>query len=364
MNRVIVFTGGGTGGHVFPGLAVIEALRSRASEPAETVWIGETRGIERGLVKRFGVDFIGIPAGKLRRYLSLRNLGDIFAVLAAILRSVRELRRLKPALLFSKGGFVSVPPVIAARLLGIPSLTHESDLTPGLATQINARFVSRVLVAYPESINLLPPRVRSRAVVTGNPVRREIATGDADAGIRCASFDPADSRPVVLVVGGSQGATQLNQVVEQLRPHLAERWRIIHQTGAHGKPADEPDYFARKFFGAEYADLLAASDLLLCRSGAGTVWEAASVGKPMLLVPLGAGSRGDQLANARYFASRGAAQVFTDPKMLTAGVLEALRELAADRHKLLQMGSRGRQLVAGDAAERIVSSILDYAAGG
>lgn len=353
MDSTVLFTGGGSGGHVFPGLAVIEAFRER--NEAAVAWIGSTGGMERRVVRRFSIPYIGIPTGKLRRYLSLRNLSDIFRILAGIQRSIGVVRRLKPSVLFSKGGFVSVPPVLAARLLGVPVLTHESDLVPGLATRINARFADRILVAYKESVHHLPARARSHAVVTGNPVRREIALGSPSEGRRIAGFTDS-ARPTVFFVGGSQGAQQINQVVRRLLPGVLETWNVVHQTG-HGTPPEIPGYFAAPFFGGEYAHLLAASDLLVCRSGAGTLWEAASVGTPMLLVPLISGSRGDQLQNARLFERHGAAHVLSDPVTLCADVAAWLERLKQSPREREEMAESARRLVNDDATDLIVREI-------
>lgn len=342
---------------MFPGLAVIEAFR--ATSDAQVVWIGSTTGIERGIVNRFGVPYIGVPAGKLRRYLSLRNLSDVFRVLAGLMRSVCEIRHMKPVAVFSKGGFVSVPPVIAARLLGVPVLTHESDVVPGLATRINARFVDRVLVAYADSVGHFPERMRRRIVVTGNPVRAEIATGSSDKGRDIAGFADA-GRPTVFFVGGSQGAEQINAIVHAILPEIGAEWNVIHQTGTE-PPARTGRYFSMPFFGAEYAHLLAASDLLVCRAGAGTLWEAAGAKTPMLLVPLVAGSRGDQVANARLFERHNAARVFVskqrDAADIAGRIAEELHQLAHEPSTRSVMADRASELVNMDATAQIVDEL-------
>ena len=205
-----VFTGGGTAGHIIPGLAVIQELQAGGWRAA---WIGTRRPAERELVHAAGIPFYGIPAGKLRRYLSLRNLTDVVAVLAGCVHALILLLRLRPAVLFAKGSFVSVPPVVAARLLGIPVVTHESDATPALATRINATMARTVLVAFAATRALLPARLQGRVQVTGNPLRAGLARGDA-ARAR-ARFQVPEGVPLLLVTGGSSGARALNELVQR-----------------------------------------------------------------------------------------------------------------------------------------------------
>jgi UDP-N-acetylglucosamine--N-acetylmuramyl-(pentapeptide) pyrophosphoryl-undecaprenol N-acetylglucosamine transferase len=304
----IAFAGGGTGGHIYPGLAVIANLEKIF--PCRIFWIGANTGMDRAIVEDAGVEFYGIPAGKLRRYFSLRNLVDIFKTAAGFFAARKILAREKPALLFSKGGFVSVPPCAAAFTLKIPVFTHESDFSPGLATRINIRFAEKVFTAFRETAGFFPPAVRGRVVHAGNPVRPEFRAACAETG--CAFLGIAGEAPVLLVLGGSLGARQINDLVRQCLPRLTERFVVVHQTGsgaARDIPAGER-YKPYPFIRLEMPHVIAAADLVFCRSGAGTVWECASLGKPMILVPLaGSGTRGDQVENARYLEERGAALV-------------------------------------------------------
>lgn len=355
---LVLFTGGGTGGHVFPGMAVLQELRGACS--VRVAWIGASRGIERRIAREHGVPFYRIPTGKLRRYFSLENVRDVFRVAAGVLRSLAVIRALEPAVLFSKGGFVSVPPVIAARLLRVPVITHESDADPGLATRINARFSDRVLVAYDATRRHMRPGLRPRVIVTGNPLRAEVLHGDRARGLQWLGFSDADDRPVVLFVGGSQGAQQVNRLVAALEPEISTDWRIVHQTGEQGVARREPGHVAAPFFGPELPDLLAAADVLVCRAGASTLWEAAALSKPMLLVPLATGSRGDQVRNAALFVAAGGAESFTDPERLCEGVAHALRELRTDVGMRETMGARAHELVRVDASREIARIIRSY----
>ena len=226
--RCVAFTGGGTAGHVFPGLAVAAELARRWD--GRVVWIGSRSGPERDLVEAAGIPFRAIPAGKLRRYLSISNVTDVFRILGGLAASLRVLAAERPALLFSKGGFVSVPPVIAARLLGIPAFTHESDVDPGLATRINARFCERVMVSHAGTVGHFPPAVRGRVMVTGNPLRASIYAADPAEGRRVGGLRPGER--LVLVLGGSSGSAFLNGLVAPVAGELcAGGIRLVHQTG-------------------------------------------------------------------------------------------------------------------------------------
>ena len=364
MAECIVFTGGGTAGHVFPALAVIDELAPRWR--GRVVWIGSSSGMEREILRRRAIPYYGIPTGKLRRYFSLANLLDLFRVLFGFFASLAVLSRERPRLVFSKGGYVTVPPLAAARLLGIPSFTHESDLNPGLATRINARFAERVLVSFAQSAGYLRPALRDKVLHTGNPVRRALLEGDPAAG-RARVGCPAE-RPLLLVLGGSLGSAFINGAVERGLPELTSRCFVVHQMGsAHYRPAGRsgcqsavPGYHPVAFLDEELPDLLAACDLVLCRAGANTLWELAALGKPAVLVPLGSGaSRGDQQENARHFAEQGAALVVPEEEggRLVAEVLALL----ADRPRLAEMGRRARELGRPDAAARIAELVLERA---
>ena len=349
----IAFAGGGTAGHVFPGLAVAAELHRRV------VWLGSARGVEKGLVEEAGVEFRGIPAGKLRRYFSLRNLLDVLSTVAGIAASFVALRRIRPALLFSKGGFVSVPPVVAAWLCGIPSWTHESDFDPGLATRINLRFCEKVLVSFPQTVDYLPAAFRAKAVVTGNPVRSSLYAADALRGRRFLGCD--DAAPLLFVIGGSLGSSFINGLVAQARDRLLARFFVVHQMGAaEYAPSDCKGYRTAAFFKAELPDVMAAADLVIGRAGANTLAELAALGKPSLLIPLStAGSRGDQLRNAEMFRSRGAAVVLAEGDAHPDVFVSAVNALFDEPSRLEEMGRQARGLGAGRPAVTIARLIAE-----
>lgn len=351
--RVVAFTGGGTGGHVFPALAVIEELRARGFD--DFFWIGSTSGVERSLVERAGVPYYSVPTGKLRRYLSLRNITDLFRVLGGFLSSRRILKKRRPTLLFSKGGFVSVPVVAAAGRLGVPVISHESDFDPGLATRINTRSSSLLITAYPETAAFFGSR-GAAVKVLGNPIRREVRHGSRDRGSALLAVE-AD-RPVLLVVGGSLGARQLNEVVGGELERLTQTFTVVHQRGDHPPVAEESArYRSSPFFGAEYGDILARSDLLLCRGGAGTLWEAAASRTPAVVIPLsGRASRGDQIRNAEYFERKGGV-VALSPDATAQEAVIAVEHLYGDRQRYEETKAALAEIAAADAAVAIADEI-------
>ena len=359
MKPCIIVTGGGTGGHVFPALAVAEELVRQ--HDLRLVWIGATRGMERAIVRRWGMEYRGSPAGKLRRYLSLENIRDIFRTLAGIGRSIAELRRLKPVAVFSKGGFVSVPPVLAAGWLGIPVISHESDYDPGLATKINLRFSRKVCVAYQESLRFY---AKGKAVWTGNPVRAEIFRGRAEEGRRLLGFSAADPRPILFVQGGSLGARQINGLVDAGFDQLVKRFRIVHQRGEGDWRRSDiaASYHSRPSFAAEYPHILAAADLVLSRAGAGSLWEMGVLAKPGVLVPLDGGSRGDQLRNADLCQRHGCCTVFRPESFADAGQAQAafselLADLAADAGRRATMAANWAKFIVPDGARRAAAVV-------
>ncbi len=349
----IVFAGGGTGGHIYPGLAVAEELKALAAArgfEADISWMGNSSGMDKDIVsKSLGGQgcisaFYGIPSGKLRRYFSLRNFLDAFKIVAGFFKSLFLLARLKPDALFSKGGFVSVPPCLAARILRIPYYTHECDFTPGLATRLNARGARKILLSYEQTAGYFKEGLAEKCVVTGNPVRPVFYAADdggAAAGRAFLGLSDSPGKPLLLVLGGSLGARQINGLVTENLDWLKERFIVVHQTGkafADEHPElmkRDGDYLPYAFIYAEMPSVLKAADVVLSRAGANSIWECAVCRKPMLLVPLmGSGTRGDQVDNARFFARAGAALVLEGQDADSARLRAALEELhGAERRK-------------------------------
>ncbi len=329
--NLICFTGGGTAGHIYPGLAVADELKTLAAsnnKELKIYWIGCSKGMDKNIVeKALGPDgkptadkFYGIPSGKLRRYLSLKNLTDLFRIAGGFFSAFHILRKVKPALLFSKGGFVSVPPCLAAHLLGIPVYTHECDFTLGLANRLNFKSADYMFVSYEETKNKLPSADQKRVIVTGNPVRPVFYKTEAKRGLDFLGLGEKENRkPLLLVLGGSSGARQVNQLVFDNIDFLCQNFIVVHQTGLLNADDNRSAELAKKypeeykpynFIYEQMPDVLSAADLILSRAGANSIWESAVLLKPMVLVPLcGSGTRGDQVDNAEFFKSRGAAEV-------------------------------------------------------
>jgi UDP-N-acetylglucosamine--N-acetylmuramyl-(pentapeptide) pyrophosphoryl-undecaprenol N-acetylglucosamine transferase len=350
--RCIAFTGGGTGGHIYPGLAVAAGLR--AAGGVRVIWIGSEAAFDREVVEKAGIRFFAIKSGKLRRYFSLKNLTDIFNIAAGYVQARRILRKERPALLFSKGGFVSVPPCIAARSLRIPAITHESDFSPGLATKINALFAAKVCLSYEESAAFFPRAIRRKTIHTGNPVREAFHAADRKRGF--AFLGVPDTARVLLVLGGSQGAREVNQLVRAALPALTGHFIVAHQTGeadfAASAGLQSGRYRPFAYIKAELPDVLSCAYLVLGRAGAGTVWESAACGKPLVLIPLeGSGTRGDQVENARYFERQGAAVVLVHPD--AARLAAVIKELADNGQRVAAMADASAKTGRNNAVKTI-----------
>ena len=355
----MVFTGGGTGGHVFPGIAVAEKLVNETNDgPVNIYWIGSRRGMEKNILERFNIPFYSIPAGKLRRYFSINNFVDLFKIIAGFVVSIIILKKLKADLLFSKGGFVTVPPVLAARILKIPVVSHESDLDPGLATRINGRFSDTMLFAYSETAESWKKSITGQDVlVTGNPVRKEIHQGNVEKGRGLYNIPP--DKKIILVLGGSQGALEINNLIEEIAGDLITDYFVIHQMGALTfKESLEKNYVTKALFNDEFPDILAAADLVVSRAGAGTLWENGVRGKPSILIPLGSdSSRGDQIRNAGYFEANGAAVVLRAENLNPSGLLAEIRRILGTKSVSKELEKNAGILCNHDSAEKIVSLI-------
>ncbi|MFP4382908.1 MAG: undecaprenyldiphospho-muramoylpentapeptide beta-N-acetylglucosaminyltransferase [Spirochaetia bacterium] len=363
MAEKIFFTGGGTGGHVYPALAVFDAVKDRWD--GKFAWIGSKKGMERSILDKYSgsIEYYSIASGKFRRYFSLKNITDLFLILTGVFQSIAILKRERPVLLFSKGGFVSVPPVIAAKLLGIPAVTHESDFDPGLATKINSRLVRRIYVSYQETAGFFNPALRDITKVTGNPVRPDIHTGRRDSGLGYFGF--SGKKPILLILGGSQGSREINSLIAGSLCRLLPVFDIIHQGGDELVSTQKrgEGYFPAAFLGDEYPHAVAVSDIVFARSGAGTLWEISALGKPLLLLPLYSASRGDQVRNAEYFRKRGAAEVL-EPNPSPEKVTGVLLKLIQDKEHMSHMSQASRAIGGAEAALLIARDCLTIAGKG
>lgn len=306
-------------------------------------------GMDKSIVESSGTAFYGIASGKLRRYFSLQNVSDIFKIFFGFLKARRILKKEKPDLLFSKGGFVSVPPCMAAASLGIPVFSHESDFSPGLATKLNLGVSKIIFTAYEESIRMFPAKHRAKAKAAGNPVRKEFRFADAEKGLAFVGIN--NNLPVILVLGGSQGALEINELIGGAIDELTKTFNVIHQTGSNTHAHPRENYFPLQYIKDEMPDVLAAADIIVGRSGAGTVWESSALGKPMVLIPLcGSGTRGDQVENAEIFEKAGAAVVLNNGDRTSITLTETISSIWNDKERYASMKKASEAMGKKDAA--------------
>lgn len=370
----IAFAGGGTGGHIYPGLAVAEEARAifaSNGEAVKIVWIGSKEPLDGDIVLkartkdggRVADKFCAIRAGKLRRYLSWRNITDVFKVALGFFDSLVCLAREKPSMLFSKGGFVSVSPCAAAKLLHITVFTHECDFTAGLATRLNCLFAKKVLLSYPETKQYIKAKYQNKCVAIGNPVRKAFYEADRKKGLSFLGLKDNGNRPIVLFIGGSLGAQQINTLVEENLAWLCERFIVVHQTGNKGRAQSAGEgengapaarcalineyYHPFPFIYGEMPDVMEAADIVVSRAGANSIWECAVLRRPMVLIPLcGEGTRGDQEDNAKYFAKHGAAKALCGKDATGGNLRIALEELCGEKNR--QEMSKNCKLLTGE----------------
>jgi len=324
----IVLTGGGTAGHVTPNIALLPELRANGFEIS---YIGGKGGMEQGLVEAAGVQYYGISSGKLRRYLSLKNFTDGFRVLRGITEARRLLKKIRPDAVFSKGGFVVVPVVFAARMLKIPVVIHESDFSVGLANRLAIPRATKVCCVFPETLKQIPA---DKGVLTGTPIRKELLNGSRIAAAASCGF--AVEKPVLLVMGGSQGSAAINACLRAALDNLLVDFNIIHGCGKGNVDAgaSREGYLQFEFIGDNLGDLYALADLVVCRAGANSISEFLALAKPNLLIPLPkSASRGDQILNAASFESSGFSAVLDEEAMNKDALTAKIRDTFANRGK-------------------------------
>ena len=321
MNKKIVFTGGGTAGHVTPNIALLPFLKK---EGFDAYYIGSYNGIEKRLIEDFDIPYYGISTGKFRRYFDLKNLSDPFRVIKGYSQAVKILKELKPDIVFSKGGFVSVPVVRAAASLKIPCIIHESDMTPGLANKLCIPAATKVCCNFPETMKYVPS---GKAMLTGSPIRMELTTGSKLAALELCGFTA--NKPVIMVIGGSQGAASVNIRVREALPNLLEDFQVVHICGkdkVDNLMLNVPGYKQFEYLKSDLKDVFAMADVVVSRAGANAICELLALKKPNLLIPLQMGSRGDQILNARSFEEQGFSMAvredFIDCDILTDKIYE------------------------------------------
>lgn len=348
--KKIIMTGGGTAGHVTPNIALFPRLQELGYE---IHYIGSYNGMERKLIEEIGVKYYGISSGKLRRYFDWKNFSDPFKVLKGYGQAIRLVRKIKPDVVFSKGGFVSVPVVLAAKHCKVPSIIHESDLTPGLANRIAIPAATKVCCNFPETMEYLPAE---KAVLTGSPIRSELLTGDAELARRLCHFNT--ERPVILMVGGSTGSKFMNTTLRGLLPELLKEFQIIHICGKGNLDTSLTDlegYAQFEYVKAELKDMFALADLVISRAGANSICELLALRKPHILIPLSANaSRGDQILNAHSFENQGFSTVIEEENLSNIILLDAIHDTLNNKEKFLSAMSQSTQL---DSVDTIINLI-------
>ena len=318
--KKIVLTGGGTAGHVTPNIALLPGLREAGYD---ILYIGSYEGMEKNLIQAEGIAYRGIATGKFRRYFSLKNLTDPFRVIKGYFEARKYIREYQPDVVFSKGGFVAVPVVLAAGKQHIPVIIHESDMTPGLANKICMNSASKICCNFPETLKSLPA---DKAVLSGSPIRKELLSGSRLEGLRFTGLSA--EKPILLMIGGSTGSVVINNALRSILPDLLKEFQVIHLCGK-GRLDHSLDhlegYVQYEYISKELKDLMAAADIVLSRAGANAICELLALHKPNILVPLSAAvSRGDQILNARSFESQGFSYVLEEEQMNAATLLDAI----------------------------------------
>lgn len=351
--KKIILTGGGTAGHVTPNIALLPAL-SEAGYDVE--YIGSYDGIEKKLIEEFNIPYHGIATGKFRRYLDIKNITDPFKVIKGYGEAVKLMKEIKPDIVFSKGGFVSVPVVLAAKKCRIPVISHESDMTPGLANKIAKPAATKICCNFPETVSSLPA---DKAVLTGTPIRQELLMGNRLAGLDFCGFN--SSKPVILVVGGSTGAVHVNNAIHAILDRLLETFQVVHLCGK-GKLDEKynniPGYVQFEYVNKELRDVFAATDIVISRAGANAICELLTLKKPNLLIPLSAkASRGDQILNANSFKAQGYSMVLEEENMTDDVLYNMIMELYNNRQKYIDAMSQSKQ---SNAIPIIMDLIKEY----
>ena len=350
----IVLTGGGTAGHVTPNIALLPALKEAGYEIS---YMGSYEGIEKRLIEDFQIPYTGISTGKFRRYLDIKNLTDPFRVIKGYSEAKKYLKQWKPDVVFSKGGFVSVPVVRAAASLKIPCIIHESDMTPGLANKLCFPVAKKICCNFPETYETLPS---DKAVLTGTPIRKELSQGNKLAGLDMCGFTA--NKPVIMVIGGSLGAANVNKAVRDALPQLLEKFQVVHLCGKDKLDnllLTTPGYKQFEYIKDELKDIFAMADIVISRAGANAICELLALRKPNILIPLpAASSRGDQILNADSFEKQGFSIVVHEDDLTTKLLVDKVHELYENRQKYTDAMKGSGQM---DSIPRIMELINEAA---
>ena len=338
--KKIVMTGGGTAGHVTPNIALMPRLKELGYQ---IEYIGSYEGIEKRLIESEKIPYHGIASGKLRRYFDIKNFTDPIRVLKGFAQAKSLLKKIKPDIVFSKGGFVSVPVVLAAKQCKIPVIIHESDITPGLANKLAIPSASKVCCNFPETLQYLP---EGKAVLTGSPIREELRKGDKVRALDFCGFTA--NKPIMLVIGGSIGSVAINNAVRAALPTIMERYQVIHLCGKGNLDEslqNTQGYAQYEYIKEELRDLFAAADIVVSRAGANAICELLALHKPNVLIPLSAAaSRGDQILNANSFKKQSFSYVLEEEKVTKDTLVAAIQEVYEKRDEYRKAMEQSNQM--------------------
>lgn len=347
--KKIIMTGGGTAGHVNPNIALMPRLKDKNFE---IKYIGSKDGIEKEIIENINIPYYPISSGKLRRYFAIKNFTDPFRVLKGYFDARKILKREKPDILFSKGGFVSVPVVAAASHLKIPVLSHESDITPGLANKIGGKFSDNLLVTFPETLDY----VGDKGILVGSPIREELYHGDK---VKLREKLDFDNKPVLLVMGGSIGSVIINKHLRENLKTILKDFNVIHLCGKNNIKESLKytlGYIQFEYVSDEMKDILALADLIISRSGANSIFEFLALKKPNILIPLSKGSRGDQVLNAISFKEKGYSFVIEEEKINSKVLLESINYVYKNKEDYIRSMEKSELL---KSNENIVKLIVE-----
>ena len=349
--KTIILTGGGTAGHVTPNLALIPELKKKNYK---IIYIGTENGIERSLVEKAGIEYHFVSTGKLRRYMSKDNFTDAFKVVKGIFEAKKLIKKLKPDIVFSKGGFVAVPVILGAKMNNVTVIAHESDMTPGLANKIAMPFAKKICTTFPETVKYM----KGKGVNTGTPIRKQLFEGDKNKGLEICGFD--ESKPVVMMMGGSLGAQKINKVLRADLKEVLEKYQLVHICGKGNVDSsiNLKGYKQFEYVSEELPHIMAAADMVISRAGSNSISEFLALKKPALLIPLSArASRGDQILNAESFKKHGYSLVLNEDDMNKDSLLKALDELYSKKAELI---SAMEKSTASNGVENVMKIIEQY----
>lgn len=350
--KSIVLTGGGTAGHVTPNIALLSRLKA---EGFKISYIGSRDGIEKELITKLKIDYYGISSGKLRRYFDKKNFSDMFRVVKGVKEASALIKKLNPSIVFSKGGFVSVPVVMGAKMHKIPVIIHESDITPGLANKIAMPFATKVCTTFPETLDKISDK---KGVLTGSPIRKSLFSGTVRAGLELCGFD--GEKPVLLIMGGSLGSVRINAALRKSLNELLRRFQIVHICGKGNLDSElinVKGYKQFEYLSEELPNVFAACDIIASRAGSNSICEFLALKKPNLLIPLSKEhSRGDQILNARSFEKQGFSKVLLEEELNSETLFESINNLYLNRGSFVE---NMKQAKVSNGVDEIVKLILE-----